>query len=676
MELFNDKTKEQLIKEIEILQKRIEVFERTEDELLLSDQILRQMPDAVLLTDRSGIITRWMGKASEIFGYSEKEAIGNTVDFLRKPDIRDKKSKEIFDSLKMSGSYNGEISSVTKDNKEIPIELTVQTLYNEKMGPLGFIGIGRDLTKQKKRDKLINDLRKKEIKTHERLLQSFIDLQNSQKASLNLMEDLSLEIEERKKAQVELTEKHELLCLLIDNMPDYIYVKDLNCCYLLNNKAHLQHMKVKNQEEALGKNDFDVYEAELASEHNNNDKKVISTGKSLINIEEFYQNRKRDPQWLLTTKVPMRDNSGNITGLVGISRDITARKQAENSLFQSEEKFKILFESSPDAYYLQDLKGIFVDGNKAAEKLTGFKRSELIGQNLQSAGLLDKNQIPKVLKLLGRHVLGKSTGPDEFQLIRKDGKKLTIEIIAHPLKIQNEKLILGIARNITERKITENKLKISENKLRKLAQHLQTVREMERTYIAREIHDELGQLTTALKMDIVWLKNKFAEDRPELLNKLLSMSELTDITNETIRRISSELRPGIIDDLGLIPAIEWQVKDFQSRTGIRCDLELKTGELMIDPERTTAIYRILQESLTNVARHSSASEVKISLLQRKRQLFMQISDNGKGLPANRIEHPKSFGLMGIRERVTIFGGSAVFAGEKGKGTTVKVTIPL
>lgn len=249
-----------------------------------------------------------------------------------------------------------------------------------------------------------------------------------------------------------------------------------------------------------------------------------------------------------------------------------------------------------------------------------------------------------------------------------------MEIYTHPVKIQDKKLVLGIARDITRRKMVEKELEGSRKRLRDLARHLQSIREQERTHIAREMHDKLGQLTTALKMDIIWMKNQISEE--PLVEKLQAMSNLTDVTIKTIKRMSSDLRPGILDDLGLLPALEWYLNEYQKRTGIQCSLDITPRNIDLDPERTTAVYRILQETLTNVARHAKASRVTANLKKEKNILTLRISDNGVGITPEQISGSGSYGLLGIQERALAFGGNMKISGKKDKGTTLVATIPL
>lgn len=226
----------------------------------------------------------------------------------------------------------------------------------------------------------------------------------------------------------------------------------------------------------------------------------------------------------------------------------------------------------------------------------------------------------------------------------------------------------------------QNEVRESRERLRQLASHLETVREEERSRLAREIHDELGGILTALKMDISWLKRR-AEARDERLGaKLASMTELTDGAIKTMRRIITDLRPSILDDLGLIPAIEWQLTEFQKRTGIQ-------GELVLghDPDVTganfgqaqsVATFRIFQESLTNIARHAQAQRVVVGAHLEDGALVLEVADDGRGIDETHLRKQGSYGVLGMRERARDLGGDLTITGAPGRGTAVQLRLPL
>jgi signal transduction histidine kinase len=218
------------------------------------------------------------------------------------------------------------------------------------------------------------------------------------------------------------------------------------------------------------------------------------------------------------------------------------------------------------------------------------------------------------------------------------------------------------------------RLRESEDKLRRLAAHLISVREEERAHIAREIHDELGQVLTGIKMEVGWLAKRLKE--PSLLEKTDSMSRLIDSTVQTVRKIATGLRPEMLDDMGLIAAVGWQAKDFQKRTGIRCRTKLPPEGTKLDLDVSTTAFRIFQEILTNVARHSRATRVDIDLTVTEELLKLEVADNGVGIPNSDLNGRKSLGLLGMQERALLFGGEVRITGTPGHGTSVSVQIPI
>lgn len=236
-------------------------------------------------------------------------------------------------------------------------------------------------------------------------------------------------------------------------------------------------------------------------------------------------------------------------------------------------------------------------------------------------------------------------------------------------------LIKGISQTlgkIIERKRADEEIKKSHEKLQELFELLQVIREEERKNIAREIHDELGQLLTALKIDIKWLGKRINEN--ELVEKINSMTDLIDMTIQNVRRIASELRPVILDDFGLNAAILWHAKEIEKRTGIKFKITTIPEDITMDKDKSVVIYRIIQELLTNIIRHARATKVEIKLKHRDNKLFVFVKDNGIGIEEN-IDR-KSFGLLGIKERVQYWGGVIHIKGKPGKGTSVKIILPV
>jgi signal transduction histidine kinase len=213
-----------------------------------------------------------------------------------------------------------------------------------------------------------------------------------------------------------------------------------------------------------------------------------------------------------------------------------------------------------------------------------------------------------------------------------------------------------------------------DEQLRALSAHVESVREEERTGIAREIHDELGQALTALKMDIAWLERRAPSD--DFRDKLHGMAEMTNDLVDVVRRISAELRPAVLDDVGLLAAIEWQAQEFERRTGTSCDVTSNLGDRALPRDLSTAVFRILQEALTNIARHAEATRVAIDLVEDGPRLRLTVNDNGKGIQKEAAHGPRSLGLLGMRERARHLGGTATVRGAPEGGTVVSLDVPF
>lgn len=227
-----------------------------------------------------------------------------------------------------------------------------------------------------------------------------------------------------------------------------------------------------------------------------------------------------------------------------------------------------------------------------------------------------------------------------------------------------------------ERQRAEDKLRRSLDQLRALTNYLQYVREEERTRIAREVHDELGQALTGLKLDMSWLATRLAKNAKPVQEKVKRMVAHIDTTIQTVRRIATELRPGILDSLGLVAAIEWQANEFHSRTGIPCHVTSNVPDTPWDQDFTTVIFRIFQETLTNIIRHAKATQVDVRLSQEDGTVYLVVHDNGRGISEDEIANTKSLGLVGMRERAMLIGGDVAIQGAPGAGTTVTLRAPV
>ena len=388
--------------------------------------------------------------------------------------------------------------------------------------------------------------------------------------------------------------------------------------------------------------------------------------------------------WAEVNARVIRNDQDKVICYEGSLEDITTRKEAEHSLRESEARKGSILNSALDAIITINDHGRITEFNAAAEKIFGRARAEVMGNELAEViippSLRDKHRRGLERFLAGGQatMLGKRV---EIMAMRADGKEFPVELAITKVSLDGPAMFTGFVRDITERRRAEKQLRDSREQLRALAAYLQSVREEERTRIAREVHDELGQGLTGLKMDLALLEKKVAEvssteDLQQFEEKLEELPVRVDTIIATVRKIATELRPPVLDDLGLEAAIEWQIQEFEKRTGIKCQYSCGLKNVDLGPDRATAVFRIFQETLTNVVRHAEATQVDIHLREEGDKLILEVQDNGRGMTGRELSGTRSLGLLGMRERATMLDGEVNIIGRQGKGTTVGVRIPI
>lgn len=401
--------------------------------------------------------------------------------------------------------------------------------------------------------------------------------------------------------------------------------------------------------------------------------------KDNITTECQLRTKSGDYKWILSRwKVFTRNNAGIPTRIIGTHTDVTERKRIEEVLTLNEQRISLILDSVPVAFYEIDMsEGFNIQWlSNSMEKLTGFTHADFISEQHFWRNRIHKDDLEKLIDI--------SDFPaDLYQLEHRwkcaDNKykwfmyraNLIRDDEGRPLKI------IGLMQDVSAQKLYEKKLRESERQARALSRHIESIREEERKNLAREVHDELGQSLTVLKLMANSIKKNLVNGSAVHASELDGMTRLISSTIKSVQRITTELRPDILDTVGLIAAIEWQAESFSHHNSIKCSLALgdfKSCDFQSDI--STVIFRTVQEALTNVSRHAEASEVRISLKKQSSSLILSVEDNGIGISSKQLNAMKSFGLKGMQERAVFAGGKLIVKGEKGKGTVVKLKIPL
>lgn len=358
-------------------------------------------------------------------------------------------------------------------------------------------------------------------------------------------------------------------------------------------------------------------------------------------------------------------------------RNITKHKQAEEDLRRSEQRISLHFMQTPLGVIEWDTTFKVTDWNPAAERIFGYSKSEAIGHHASEIIIPEnaKQQVDNVWdELLRKKGGNRSTNGN----VTKEGQLIICEWYNTPL-VDTNGIVVGIAslvQDITERKQVEKRLEGSRKQLHNLALHLQDVRENERKRIARDIHDDLGQILSVFNLELMGIKNSLQVDQKSLSENIEEVMKMADNAIDTVQRISSDLRPALLDDLGLFAALEWQREEFENRTGVKCELTIEPWDTILSKNITVAIFRIFQEALTNILRHAEATSVHASLKRSDSILTLEVIDNGKGITEDEISKSDSLGLLGIRERISPWNGELHIIGTAGKGTKLKLSVPL
>jgi PAS domain S-box-containing protein len=594
----------------------------TEEALKLSEEkyrdMVEQINEAIFSTDRKGIITYISPTIELLSGYKPEEMIGRFIgeflDPLFLPNIKKQFQKVMAGSIEPTDYRvkikSGELRWVRSSSRSIMKE-------NRTVGMRGAL----------------------------------------------------TDITERKRTEEALRRSEEKWRSLVANSPDYIALHDRDGKYLFLN----HYAEGFTEKDVVGKRAYDFVSKESRENYSIVFEECIRT-MTRQNLEYIALGDNAVMRTYESSFVPIAIDENEIDVLV-IARDITERKRAQAAMRESKEMLESIFSSSPDSITVTDINGRIILCNQATAHVHGFSSTEqLIGKSFyELVAEQDRQRAQEGMKQVKMDGAVKDV---PFIGLKGDSGKFAGELSVSILKDSSGRPngFVGITKDITERKQAEEQLRYAKEQVERFNQHLTEAIENERARISREIHDELGQSLTALKIDMNWMQSHVIP-KGEIETKLERMIDIVNSTIRNVQQIAADLRPDILEDLGLVPAIEWYCEEFEKRTGIRCETNLEEIQSS-NAQINLALFRVTQEALTNVARYSHATMVEVKLRQTGYILILEIIDNGIGMDKEIIDSNKSLGILGMRERIRQFNGSIDISSYKPQGTEVSVQIRM
>jgi PAS domain S-box-containing protein len=611
-------------------------LKKIDSRLHLNSNILDQIQNGIITTDIRGIILSWNKGAEKILGYNYNEIIGKNISILH-PENDSSIVSNIYSLVTKKDFIESEIIYRSKSREKIYCQVTITLLRNKQGLVLGVIKYIKDITTNYITKQLLDDTEQKFRLLAENIESIFFIIKKE-------------------------GEKFKLI--YINDAFEKIW--GLSIVEVYKNPEYLLSL-VHPEDYQLVYNEYDS---------------IFNRGKTNSIFNYRIINTRGEIRWLSTNCSVLNFKNGLVKEVGGIVTDNTERENANYILAESEEKFRSLAECVNAIFFICDIvegKSKLIYVSPAYEKIRGIPVSEVLKDPFICLNSVHPDDLLRVKESFNNNLKTNGINPEiTYRIIKPSGeiKWLSTRITIVYDKNGIPKRSIGITSDITELKITEDKLSQINERLHSLTQHMQNIREEERKRISREIHDELGQLLTALKIDLTRLSQNPSQKIEESIYEIKTMLSLVDSSIKSVKEIATELRPGILDQLGLTAAIDWQIKEFQARTKIKCKSNLNVEFDNLDTSKSTAIFRIFQEVLTNISRHSNANHVHVELNLKNNDLILIVKDNGKGITKDEISNHKSLGLIGIRERVYLLNGSFKISGVPGNGTKVIISAPV
>jgi len=594
---------------------------KAEERIRKLSQAVEQSPVSIVITDLKGDIEYSNPKFTELTGYLAEEALGKNPSILKSGETPLEVYKELWKTITSGNEWRGEFHNKKKNGELFWEFASISPIRNKEGKITHYLGVKEDMTERKK---AIDDLHASE----QRFRSMF--------------------------------ENHSAVMLLID--PDSGKIID-------SNRAAVDYYGYSHNK--LVSKNIDDINMLTPGEIKKNRKLAAERKVNLFNFKHrLKDNSVRDVQ-VHSTPIEYKDQKL----LFSIIYDVTEQKRASKALKESEEKYRNLIETTSEGFWLLNNDNITVDVNNSLCEMLGYSKDEIIGKtpfnfvDWVNSSIFEKQTIKS--KTTKHRIY-------EVTMRRKDGDYFPTIFNATTLQDDEGKQIGSFAfiTDITERKIAEEEIKRSANQLRELTKYTDAKFEEERKRIGNEIHDGIGQLLTSIIMDLQWVEKKWPEESALAKDKFKSMVSTINTGVKEVQKLSIELRPKMLDNLGLIETIQSEAEKFDEKTGIYCDVQFEPEYFEVDYERTSTIYRILMELLTNTYRYADAKKVAIKLEKKKEAYLLTFIDDGIGITEDQINSRSSFGLITILERVNKWHGTFKISGEHKKGTTVQVTIPF
>jgi PAS domain S-box-containing protein len=489
------------------------------------------------------------------------------------------------------------------------------------------------------------------------------------------------DITERKQMEAALRETKERFSKAFHGNPIPIGITTVAEGRFIDVNDSLLRLYGYHRDEVIGRTSVELKMARNPSDRDGLVQRLRKQG-ILHNVEHTF--------WTKSGELRQGDTSLELITLKGepcilaLTLDITERKRTEEALQKERDFIAAVIDTVDCLVVVLDRQGHIIRFNRACEQLSGYSFDEVKGSSYIDLLLMPEER--KVVKAVFEDICS-GQFPNTYKnhwLTRDGSRRLIAWSNTALLNIEGAvKYVIGTGVDITEQQQSEESLRQSREQLRALAARQESALEAERSHISREIHDQLGQAFSALKMDLWWLNDRLpTAPEEELHHKMTAMSQLIDTSIRTVRDIATDLRPAMLDDLGLEPAIEAHAQRFEERTGISCAFTSRGDDLALTGQQATVVFRILQEALTNVARHAGATHVDVRLQQQAGNLLVEITDDGRGITPAEITNLRSLGLLGMRERAHLIGGVIEFESHAmrsqggSQGTTVTIRIPL